>query len=113
MLYTSKWATCDFDWYYIDKGRSILRLFFLANLTCFVILMHKSKSIVMHNKINARRTCLKYKETAEKTKKAIMTSSHITKITTSTLHPEMERKKVQNIMLSKRYIETIKTRNKI
>ncbi|PON60585.1 hypothetical protein PanWU01x14_151970 [Parasponia andersonii] len=83
----------DFNWSYIDNGRSILRLFFLANLTCFVILMHKSKSIVMHTKINARRKCLKYKETAEKTKKAKMTSSHITKITTSTLHQQMGRKK--------------------
>lgn len=51
---------------------------------------------MMHTKINARRICLKYKETAENTKKARMTSSHITKITTSNLEEvrlEVEEKK--------------------
>jgi hypothetical protein len=38
--------------------------------------------------MKASRICLKYRETAEKTRNARITSSHITKITTSTLHPE-------------------------
>jgi len=70
---------------YIDKGRSILRFFFLANRTCFVTFMHISNSKVMHTRINASRICLKYKETAEKTKNAMIKSSHITNTTTSTL----------------------------
>lgn len=39
----------------------------------------------MHTKIKASCICLKYRETAEKTRKARITSSHITKMTTSTL----------------------------
>ncbi|KAJ6680947.1 hypothetical protein OIU74_019431 [Salix koriyanagi] len=70
---------------YIDKGRSILRFFFLANRTCFVTFMHKSNSKVMHTRINASCICLKYKETAEKTRNAMIKSSHITNNTTSTL----------------------------
>ncbi|KAJ6414359.1 hypothetical protein OIU84_007054 [Salix udensis] len=88
-IYSTKWRwfrkrfpTCKL---YIDKGRSILRFFFLANRTCFVIFMHKSNSIVMHTKMNASRVCLKYKETAEKTRNAMITSSHITNTTTSIL----------------------------
>jgi hypothetical protein len=80
--YRKRFTTCKV---YMDKGRSILRFFFLANRTCFVTFMHKSNSIVMHTKINASRICLKYKETAEKTKNAMTTSSHITNTTTSTL----------------------------
>lgn len=74
--------------FYIDNGRSILRFFFLASLTCFVIFMHKSNSTVTQTNIKASWMCLKYKETAEKTRKAKIISSHITKTTTSTLHPE-------------------------
>lgn len=58
--------------------------------------MHKSNSIVTITKIKASRICLKYKETAEKTRKARITSSHITKTTTSTLEEvrlEVEEKK--------------------
>lgn len=84
--------------FYIDNGRSILRFFFLANLTCFVTFMHKSSSIVMLTKIIASRICLKYNETAEKTRKARMTSSHITNITTSTLHPQQVGKKTQPLL---------------
>lgn len=50
----------------------------------------------MHTKIKASRIRLKYKETAEKTRKARMTSSHITNTTTSTLEEvklEVEEKK--------------------
>lgn len=82
--------------FYIDNGRSILRFFFLANLTCFVIFMHKSNSIVMHTRMKASCICLKYRETAAKTRKARITSSHMTKITTSTLEEgrfEVEEKK--------------------
>lgn len=43
----------------------------------------------MLTKIIASRICLKYNETAEKTRKARMTSSHITNITTSTLEEEI------------------------
>lgn len=81
---------------YIDKGRSILRFFFLANRTCFVTFMHISNSKVMQTRINASRICLKYKETAEKTKNAMIKSSHITNTTTSTLEElilEAEEKK--------------------
>jgi len=39
----------------------------------------------MHTRMNASCICLKYRETAEKTRNARITSSHITKITTSTL----------------------------
>lgn len=74
--------------FYMDKGRSILLFFLLANLTCFVIFMHKSNSIVIDTKTKASRMCLKYKETAEKTRKARITSSHITNTTTSTLEEE-------------------------
>nr|KYP64805.1 hypothetical protein KK1_019413 [Cajanus cajan] len=52
--------------------------------------MHKSNRIVMQTKKKASRMCLKYKETTEKTKKAKITSSHITKTTTSTLHHNKE-----------------------
>lgn len=72
--------------FYIDNGRSILRFFFLASRTCFVIFMHKSNSTVMQTNTKASWMCLKYKETTEKTKNAKITSSHITKTTTSTLH---------------------------
>ena len=89
----SKWWTTNLNQYYMDKGRSILRFFFLATLTCFVTFMHKSKSIVIETRINARRMCLKYKETAENTKKARITSSHITNITTSTLQHRNGKKK--------------------
>ena len=71
---------------YIDNGRSILLLFLRASLTCFVIFMHKNSSNVMQTKMIASFICLKYNETAENTRKAKMISSHITKITTSTLH---------------------------
>lgn len=71
--------------HYKDKGRSILRFLFRASFTCFVIFMHKSNSSVTHNKITASLKCLKYKETPEKTKNAKITSSHTTKIATSTL----------------------------
>lgn len=84
--------------FYIDNGRSILRFFFLANLTCFVTFMHKSSSIVMLTNIIASRICLKYNETAEKTRKARMTSSHITNITTSTLHSQQAGKKTQPLL---------------
>lgn len=51
----------------------------------------------MKTNIKASRICLKYKETTEKTKKAKITSSHITKTTTSTLEVvilgEVEEKK--------------------
>lgn len=71
--------------FYIDNGSSILLFFFPATLTCFVIFMHRSNNNVMHTRIKASCICLKYKETAEKTRKANITSSHITKATTSTL----------------------------
>lgn len=74
------------DTFYIDNGRSILRFFFLASRTCFVIFMHKSNSTVTQTNTKASWMCLKYKETTEKTKNAKITSSHITKTTTSTLH---------------------------
>lgn len=74
-----------FMWFYIDNGRSILRFFFLASVTCFVTFMHRSNRIVMHAKIKVSCICLKYNETAENTRKARMRSSHITKTTTSTL----------------------------
>lgn len=75
----------------MDNGRSILRFFFLANLICFVIFMHRSNSMVTQIKIKASCMCRKYKDTAEKTKKARITSSHITKTTTSTLEePKLE-----------------------
>lgn len=71
----------------MDNGRSILRFFFLESLNCFVTFMHKSSNNVMHTKIKASLKCLKYKETAENTKKARMTNSHNTNTTTSTLRP--------------------------
>lgn len=67
----------------------------------------------MHTKINARRICLKYKETAENTKKARMTSSHITKITTSNLHQEWERKKKMFKTLSETKLSKEKKKKKI
>ena len=70
---------------YIDKGRSILRFFLRANLTLLVIFISKSNSSITNRKITARLKCLKYNDTAEKTRNARMTSSHITKIATSTL----------------------------
>lgn len=73
----------------MDNGRSILLFFFLANLTCFVTFMHRSNNNVMHTKIKANCICRKYKETAENTKKDRIMSSHITKITTSTLEDEI------------------------
>lgn len=79
--------------FYIDNGRSILRFFFLASLTCFVIFMHRSNRTVMQTKIKASRMCLKYRETTENTKKAKIISSHITKTTTSTLHHKKEETK--------------------
>lgn len=84
--------------FYIDNGRSILRFFFLASLICFVIFMLSINSTVMQTNINASRMCLKYKETAEKTRKAIMTSFHITKTTTSTLHQEEKNKQKSSII---------------
>jgi hypothetical protein len=47
----------------------------------------------MKTNIKASRICLKYKETTEKTKKAKITSSHITKTTTSTLHHTKSKQK--------------------
>lgn len=44
----------------------------------------------MQTNTKPSRMCLKYKETAEKTRKAKMKSSHITKTTTSTLHSGKE-----------------------
>lgn len=70
---------------YIESGRSILRFFFLADLTCLVTFMQTSSSKVTHTKMKANCNRLKYKETAENTKKAKMTSSQMTKTTTSTL----------------------------
>lgn len=72
----------------MDNGRSILRFFFLESLNCFVTFMHTSSKNEMHTKIKASLKCLKYKETAENTKKARMTNSHNTKTTTSTLEEE-------------------------
>lgn len=73
---------------YIDKGRSILRFFFRVSLICLVIFMNRSNSSVVQSRTMASLKCLKYNETAEKTRKAKITSSHTTKIATSTLQPE-------------------------
>lgn len=86
----------------MDNGRSILLFFFLANLTCFVTFMHRSNNIVMHTKIKANCICRKYKETAENTKNDSIISSHITKITTSTLHPKQHQPKVTLEVISHR-----------
>uniref|UniRef100_A0A7C9E1K2 Uncharacterized protein n=1 Tax=Opuntia streptacantha TaxID=393608 RepID=A0A7C9E1K2_OPUST len=75
--------------HYIDKGRSILRFFFRACRICFVIFMHRSSSNVTHIKTNASCICLKYSETAEETRNARTMSSHITKITISTLEAKL------------------------
>ncbi|KAF3486627.1 hypothetical protein F2Q69_00054865 [Brassica cretica] len=48
-------------------GRSILRFFFLANLTCFVTFKQTSSSKAKHNKTKATCNRWKYKETAENT----------------------------------------------
>ena len=53
----------------------------------------------MLTNIKASRMCLKYKETTEKTRKAKMTSSHITNTTTSTLHHDKEETKGINIII--------------
>lgn len=81
-----QWGPCNYSRLYIDSGRSILGFSFWPSLTCFVILVHTSNSMVMHINIKASCKRWKYKETAEKTKSAGMTGSHGTKITTSTLH---------------------------
>ncbi|CAL1355412.1 unnamed protein product [Linum trigynum] len=48
--------------------------------------MHSTNINVRQTKMKASRMCLKYKDTAEKTRKARTTSSHMTNMTTSTLH---------------------------
>jgi hypothetical protein len=73
---------------YIERGRSILRFFFLACLTCFVIFIQRSNSKVTQSRIKASCNRLKYKDTAENTTSANITSSHMTKTTTSTLEEE-------------------------
>ncbi|KAG5542528.1 hypothetical protein RHGRI_022165 [Rhododendron griersonianum] len=70
---------------YIDNGRSILLFFFRSCLTFFATFMHKSRRKVTQTKIKASFICLKYNKTAEKTRQANMTSSHITKTTTEKL----------------------------
>lgn len=92
---THLWKSLQFIGTYIDNGRSILRCFFRATLTCFVIFMHKSRSSVVHNKNIESLKCLKYNETAENTKNAKITSSHITKTATSTLE-EARAEEVEN-----------------
>lgn len=85
---------------YMDNGRSILRFFFLANLTCFVIFMHKSNSIVTQTKIKASRIRLKYRETAEKTRKARIMSSHIINTRTSILQAIKGREGIRKVSIS-------------
>lgn len=75
---------------YIDNGRSILRFLLRAKRICFETFMHRSNNNVTHNKTNASRTCLKYREIPEKTRNAKMTSSQMTKITISTLEVKLE-----------------------
>ena len=69
----------------LRRQRDSLRFFFLANLTCFVTFKQTSSSKAKHNKTKASCNRWKYKETAENTKNAKITSSHMTKTTTSTL----------------------------
>lgn len=79
--------------FYIDNGRSILRFFFLASVTCFAIVIHTSNSKLTLTRINASFRCVKYNETTEKTRSAKITSSHITNMTTSALHQGKRRRK--------------------
>lgn len=88
-ILTQQWTTLEGLTYievYIDNGRSILRFVFLSSLTCFIIFNPISKRIVMHIKQNASRIYLKYSETADKTRKARIMSSHTADIIKSTLH---------------------------
>lgn len=71
--------------FYIDKGRSILRLFFLFNFACLVIFKHKSSTNVMIARVIVSLQCVKYNETAEETIKARIKSSHNTNIIMSIL----------------------------
>lgn len=71
--------------FYIDNGRSILRFFFLASVTCFAIVTHTSNNKLALTKMNASFRFVKYNETTEKIRSAKITSSHITKMTTSAL----------------------------
>lgn len=76
---------------YIERGRSILRFFFLAILTCFAIFIQTNNSKQTQSKMNASSNRFKYNETAENTRNAKITSSQITKTTTSTLEEEEEK----------------------